>query len=72
VLSHQRDELKALPAKANWWGLAVVLLGAAQSIVATIGVELFLSRAAVIVTLTGAVWMLGGTAMLRIASAMRL
>src|SRR5215204_1896069 len=61
----QREELIAIPPGVNWWGLGVVLLGAAQSIVATLGVELFLSRSALVVSLTGAVWMLGGTAMLK-------
>jgi exosortase len=61
----QREELAALPVKTNWWGLAIVLLGMAQSIVATLGVELFLSRSALIVTITGAVLLLGGTEMLK-------
>jgi exosortase len=61
----EREELKAIPLKTNWWGLVVVVLGAAQSIVATLGVELFLARSALIVTLIGAVWMLGGTALLK-------
>jgi exosortase len=65
IVWQQKDELKNTPAKINWWGLLVVLLGAAQSIIATLGVELFLSRSALLVTLTGGVWMLGGTAMLK-------
>jgi exosortase len=65
LLWQQRDELKALPPGTSWWGLGLVLLGAAQSIVATLGVELFLARSAIILTLTGSVWMLGGTATLK-------
>ncbi len=65
LIWQQRAELMALPTKPNWWGLLVVLLGAAQSLVATLGVELFLSRSAVIVTLAGAVLLAGGTAMFR-------
>jgi exosortase len=42
-----------------------VLLGAAQSLVATLGVELFLARSALIVTLVGAVLLAGGTAIFR-------
>jgi exosortase len=61
----QKDELKTIPVKTNWWGLLVVLIGAAQCIVATLGVELFLSRSALIVTVTGSVWLLGGTALLK-------
>ncbi len=55
----------ATPVKANWWGLPIVLLGTAQSLVATLGVELFLSRSALIVTLAGTVLLVGGTAILK-------
>lgn len=65
IVWQQREELKRLPARANWWGLVLALLGAAQSILATLGVEMFLSRSALIVTLTGVVWSLGGTAWLK-------
>ena len=65
LLWQQRDELMATPVKPNWWGLPIVLLGAAQSLVATLGAELFLSRSALIITLVGAVLLAGGTAMLK-------
>ena len=65
IVWQEKDELEKIPAQPNWWGLLLVLLGAAQSIFATLGVELFLSRSALILTLTGAVWMLGGTAWLK-------
>ena len=65
MLWQEKDELKKIQPRTSWWGLLVVLLGAAQSIVGTLGVELFLSRSALIVTLTGAVWFLGGTALLK-------
>lgn len=65
IVWQQRDELKAIPIRPNWWGLSLVLLGAAQSIVATLGVELFLSRSALIWTIAGAVWTFAGTAWLK-------
>jgi exosortase len=65
ILWQQKDELIATPVKPNWWGLLIVLLGAAQSVVATLGIELFLSRSALIVTLIGAVLLAGGTALLK-------
>jgi exosortase len=65
IIWQQRDEFKAMPAQTNWWGLALVFLGAAQSIVATLGVELFLARTALIVTLTGVIWTVGGAAILK-------
>jgi len=65
IVWQKRDELLATPARTNWWGLLLVLVGAAQSLLATLGVELFLSRSAVIVTLAGAVWTLWGTEWLK-------
>lgn len=65
IVWQERKELLALPARPNWWGIALLLLGAAQSLGATLGVELFLSRTAIVVTLAGAVLTLGGTAWLR-------
>jgi exosortase len=65
IIWQQKDELKKIPPRTNWWGLLIVLLGAVQSIVATLGVEHFLSRSALIVTLTGAVLLLGGTPLVR-------
>jgi exosortase len=61
----RRHELMALKPVPNWWGLVVVLYGTAQLYVATLGAELFLARTAFVITLAGAVWMLGGTLMLR-------
>jgi exosortase len=68
LIWQQNDELLALTPKPNWWGLPIVLLGAAQSLIATLGVELFLSRSALIVTLAGAVLLGGGTAIFKKAA----
>jgi exosortase len=65
IVWQQLDKLKAIPIRPNRWGLVLVLLGAAQSIIATLGVEMFFSRSAIIVTLTGIVWALAGTEWLK-------
>jgi exosortase len=65
IVWQRREELMALKPQPNWWGLAVVLLGACQMIFATLGVELFLSRTAFVITLIGAIWFLGGTVILK-------
>jgi exosortase len=65
IVWQERHELAATPTRANRWGLLLVLLGAAQSIVATLGAELFLSRSALVLTLAGVVLTLGGTAWLK-------
>jgi exosortase len=65
IIWQQRHELKKIPLRTNWWGLLIILLGAAQSIIATLGVERFLAASALIVTITGSVLLLGGTPLLK-------
>jgi exosortase len=65
IVWQERREVAATPARTNWWGMLLVLLGAAQSIIATLGVELFLSRSALVLTLAGVVLTLGGMARLK-------
>jgi exosortase len=65
IIWQRREELASLKTRPNWWGLAVVALGAVQLIVSTLGAELFLARTAFLVTLIGAVWTLGGTPLLK-------
>ncbi len=62
----KRHELLAQEAEPSWWGLPVVVYGALQLYVATLGVELFLARTAFVISLIGMVWMLGGARYLRI------
>jgi len=65
IIWQRREELTAMTPAPSWWGLALVVLGAVQLIVATLGVELFLARTSLVLTLIGAVWMLGGAQTLR-------
>lgn len=65
IVWQQREELLAIKPKPNWWGLVVVAIGGIQLILATLGVELFLSRTAFVITLIGVVWLLGGNLMLK-------
>ena len=65
IVWQRRDELMALKPRPSWWGLPVVLWGAAQLMLGTLGVELFTSRVAFIITLIGAVLLLAGKQMLR-------
>jgi exosortase len=57
----KRNEFLAVPAKANWWGLAVVVYAAIQLCVGALGAELFLQRTAIVLSIIGAVWFVGGT-----------
>src|SRR5690349_24649243 len=44
LLWQQRDQLAATPAKPNWWGLPIVLWGAAPCMMGTLRAEMFLAR----------------------------
>lgn len=61
----RRERLRAIEPSPCWWGMLLVLCGMAQSYIARMGTELFLSRTAFLVSLTGAVLFLGGRAYLR-------
>jgi exosortase len=65
IIWQRREELAEIEVRPNWWGLVVVLFGAAQMMLGTLGVELFTSRSAFVVTVIGSVWFLGGTALLK-------
>lgn len=65
IVWQRRDQILARACSPNWWGLLIVLLGALQLLVATLGVEYFLARAAFIVSLAGVVITVGGLPLLR-------
>jgi exosortase len=65
IVWQRRDELLAITPKPNWLGLLVVIFGALQMIVAALGTDLFTSRTAVVITLIGVVWTLGGNQILK-------
>jgi exosortase len=65
IVWQKREELEATPARPDWRGLLLVVWGAAQCLVATLGVELFLARSAMLLTLAGAIWTVAGTAWLK-------
>lgn len=65
IIWQRREELAAIKPKPNLWGLVVVCFGGILVTIATLGVELFLSRNAFIVTLIGAILLLRGTETLK-------
>lgn len=66
IIWQKREQLLALPAAPNWWGLAVVIFAGLQLYIATLGAELFLARTAFVISLIGMVLLLGGTAWVRL------
>jgi exosortase len=65
IVWQRRQELLAITPKPNPWGLLVVVFGGIQMLVAVLGTELFTARTAVIITLIGVVWTLGGNQILK-------
>ena len=65
IVWQKRDELLAIKAQPNWWGLAVVMIGGVQLIIGVLGAELFLARTSFVIVLIGAVWLLGGDLILK-------
>jgi len=61
----KREELFRLEPSPSWWGLAIVLYGALQLWIATLGAELFLARTAFVISLAGVILLIQGKAWLR-------
>jgi exosortase len=62
----RRAELENLKWKPAWWGLALILWGALQAYVGSLGAELFLQRTSILITLVGMLLVLGGTKLVKI------
>lgn len=60
VAWQKREEILKVPLQTNWWGLALVVFGAFQAVIGTVGAELFISRTAFLVSLVGVILFLGG------------
>ena len=66
IVWRRRHALAAIKPETNYWGLVVVLYGALQFMLGTLGAEVFLARTAFLVSLVGVIWFLGGTKMLKL------
>lgn len=66
IIWRRRAELARMPAASNWWGLGLVVWGALQLFVATLGAELFLARTAFLVSLVGVILTLAGVQAVRL------
>jgi exosortase len=64
IVWQRREEILAIQPEPNWWGLALVVWGGLQLWLGTLAAELFVSRTSFVVTLIGAVWLLGGNRIL--------
>jgi exosortase len=62
----KRDKIAGLAPRPNWWGLAIMIWAGIQLYLATLGAELFSARTSLVISIIGAVLLLGGTKYLRI------
>jgi exosortase len=65
IIWQRRKELLAMTPKPDWRGLMLVIFAALQMMVAVLGVDLFTSRTAIVITLIGVVWTLAGIEILK-------
>lgn len=62
----KRGKIAGRLPQPNWWGLAIMMWGALQLYLATLGAEVYLARTSLVVSIVGAVLLLGGKQYLRI------
>src|ERR1700737_4700882 len=65
IVWRERERLRTLPTKPNWWGLALLASAAGMQFAGVLGVGLFAGSVAFLVSVSGAVLCLGGFAWLR-------
>ncbi len=63
---HKRGQIAGKLPKPNWWGLAIMIWAGFQLYIATLGAELFLARTSLVISIIGAVLLLGGTEYVRV------
>lgn len=61
-----RDGISGKKPVPNWWGLAIMIWAGFQLYIATLGAELFLTRTSFVISIIGAVLLLGGTEYLKV------
>lgn len=62
----RRDQLLKARIAPNYWGLVLVIWGALQLLLGTVGAELFLQRTSLIITIVGCVLLVCGSEVLKI------
>jgi exosortase len=66
IVWQRRAQLTATQPVPNYWGLVLVVLGAIQMLLGTLGAQIFVARTAFLVSLVGAILFLGGTRILKV------
>jgi exosortase len=66
IVWKRRGQLAAKKPVPNYWGLVLVILGALQMLLGTLGAQIFIARTAFLLSLVGAILFMGGTRTLKI------
>ena len=61
----KRSQIEGIAPQPNWWGLGVMIWGAVQLYLGTLGAELYTARTSIVFSVAGAVLLLGGKKYLR-------
>jgi exosortase len=61
----KRSQIENIAPQPNWWGMAVMMWGAVQLYLGTLGAELYTARTSIVFSIAGAVLLLGGKKYLR-------
>jgi exosortase len=61
-----RDRIAVITPKPSWWGAVILVWAAIQLYLATLGAELFMTRTSLVISIIGAVLLLGGWQYLKI------
>src|SRR5580700_6000613 len=62
----RKDQILSMQLKPAWWGVGVMIWGAAQGYLGTLGAEQFLQRTSVLIVLVGMLLVIGGTPLVRV------
>ena len=68
IIWQRREELAGVEIRPNYWGVALIVWGALQLYLGTLGAEIFLQRTALLFTIAGSVLILAGNKMLKAIS----
>src|SRR5579871_769401 len=66
IVWRERKRWQALPVNPSWWGLAILLFGAAMQLISALGAGLFAGSVGFLISVAGAIVCLGGFAWLRV------
>jgi exosortase len=68
ILWQRRSELAAIRPEPNYLGLIPLILGALLMVVGTLGAQIFIARVAFLISLAGAIYVLGGKPLMRMVA----